>query len=208
MSGTRIIRIVMLSVIALIAAAGIAWWQVHQEQAARETGRTGLIGAAAPQLGGPFQLVDDRGAEVTDATYRGRYMLVYFGFTYCPDVCPTELATMARAIDLLGDQGGQVQPLFITVDPERDSVSAMHDYVQLFHPRLVGLTGTPEQIARAARAYRVYYARAESPQLSAYTMDHSSFVYLMGPDGRSLAVFPAQTSAEDMAQAIGAQMQG
>src|SRR5918996_3071934 len=108
---------------------------------------TGAATTAEVQIGGPFALVDHTGHTVTDADYRGKLMLVFFGFTHCPDVCPTTLQEIASALDVLGDEAGRVQPLFITVDPERDTPEVMAGYVDLFHPGIVGLTGTPEQVA-------------------------------------------------------------
>ena len=175
-----------------------------QEGAAPSAG-----GVQLPQgmvLGGPFQLVDQTGRSVTEADFAGRFMLVYFGFTYCPDVCPTELGTMVAALDELGDIASRVTPIFITVDPERDTPEAMADYVSRFDPRLVGLTGTPEQIAAAARAYRVFYSKVQRPEMTEYLVDHSSFIYLVGPDGRVRSLFRPQTSPEAMAQAIRAQL--
>jgi protein SCO1/2 len=151
-------------------------------------------------IGGPFELVDHAGAAVTDQTWADKPLLVFFGYTYCPDVCPTELSVISNAMDLLGDDT-DVVPLFITVDPARDTVQAMADYVGHFHPRMVGLTGTPEQIAAAAKAYRVYYAKG-SGEGDDYLMDHSSFVYLMDRDHRYLAHFPPNTDPEAMAKRI------
>jgi cytochrome oxidase Cu insertion factor (SCO1/SenC/PrrC family) len=179
----------------------------------------GLIGMEAPVpsaggvqlpggmvLGGPFQLTDHTGRQVTESDFTGRFMLVYFGFTYCPDVCPTELGTIAAAIDALEDAGERVTPVLITVDPERDTPAALADYVSRFHPRMVGLTGTPEQVAAAARAYRVFYAKVQRPEMSQYLMDHSSFVYLVGPDGRVRSLFRPETSPEAIAQAVRSQL--
>jgi protein SCO1/2 len=166
-------------------------------------------GVQLPQgmaLGGPFRLVNQTGRMVTEADFAGRFMLVYFGFTFCPDVCPTELGTMVAALDELGDAAARVVPVFITVDPERDTPEAMADYVARFDPRLIGLTGTPEQIAAAARAYRVFYAKVQRPEMTEYLMDHSSFIYLVGPNGRVRSLFRPQTSPEAMARAIRAQL--
>lgn len=166
-------------------------------------------GVQLPQglaLGGPFSLVNHEGRAVTQADYAGGFMLVYFGFTYCPDVCPTELGTMAAAIDLLEEQGAQVTPVLITIDPERDTPEALSDYVARFHPRLVGLTGSAEQIAAAARAYRVFYAKVNRPEMSQYLMDHSSFIYLSGPDGRVRALFRPETTPEAIAQSVRAHL--
>lgn len=154
-------------------------------------------------LGGAFSLIDQAGHTVTDRDLSGRWALLYFGYTSCPDVCPTELQAMAAALDALGpDLGAQVQPVFVTVDPERDTPERLASYVALFHPRLIGLTGTPAQVAQAARAYRVYYAKAQSEDASNYLMDHSSFVYLLDREGAVRALFRSGTTAEDLAAAL------
>lgn len=190
----RIIRIAAATLVGLLIAAGVAWWQVRNVPSVAPGG--------AANVGGPFTLTDQTGKTVTDATYRGKFMLVYFGYTYCPDVCPTELGMMSAALDQLGPTADKLQPLFITIDPARDTVAHMKDYVALFTPRLAGLTGTPEQIKAVAHAYRVYYAKApqEGKDPGDYLMDHSSFIYLMGPDGKFLTVYPAGTTAEKLAQ--------
>jgi protein SCO1/2 len=159
-------------------------------------------GSGMVQIGGPFSLVDHNGRQVTQADYAGRYLLIYFGYTYCPDVCPTELQTMTEALDLLGDDAKAVQPLFITIDPARDTVPAMADYVSHFYDSFVGLTGSAAQVAAAAKAYRVYYAKGPEEEDGVYLMDHSSFIYLMGPDGGYLAHFGPQTSPQAMADKI------
>jgi protein SCO1/2 len=133
-------------------------------------------------------------------------MLVYFGYTFCPDVCPTELQAVAASLDKLGSQATKVAPIFITVDPERDTPSAMGEYVHLFDDRLVGLTGSPAQIATALRAYRVYAVKSESKTTSSYLMDHSSFLYLMGPDGKLRSLFKPGTSSDEIAASIQAKM--
>jgi protein SCO1/2 len=154
-----------------------------------------------PAVGGPFDLVDHEGRAATDADFRGRLMIVFFGFTYCPDVCPTALTAIAQALDLLGADAVNVAPLFITVDPERDTPEQLKEYVRHFHPRLIGLTGTPEKIAAAAKAYRVYYAKARAANAppDEYTMDHTSIVYLMGRDGKFLAHFSHGTEPKAIA---------
>lgn len=201
----RLIRIAAASVLAIAVSAGIAWWQVRNAATTVESGTKSAV-----PIGGPFTLTDNRGRTVTDADFRGKYMLIYFGYTYCPDVCPTELGVMTQAMDQLGPKAEQVQPVFITVDPDRDTVAHMNDYVGLFHPRLVGLTGTAEQVREAARAYRVYYAKA--PQKDAkpedYLMDHSSFIYLMGPDGKFVGVYPGGTAADKIAQDLSGRIAG
>lgn len=154
---------------------------------------------ATASIGGPFTLIDQHGRTVTDRDFRGRWLLVYFGFTYCPDVCPTSLARNGDAVTLLGDKGKQVLPVLISVDPERDTPEKLKDYVVSFHPQAVGLTGTPEQIAAVAREYRVYYAKARQDAGQDYLVDHSSITYLIGPDGRFVKFFRHEASPEEMA---------
>ncbi|WP_244458788.1 SCO family protein [Roseomonas fluvialis] len=166
----------------------------------------GIQLAQGVALGGPFTLVDQTGRAVTERDFSGRPMLVYFGFTYCPDVCPTELGTIAAALDAMGPLGERVTPVFITIDPERDTPAAMADYVSRFHPRMVGLTGSAEQIAQAARAYRVYYAKVRPRDSTDYLMDHSSFIYFVGPDGRVRSLFRPETTPEAIAAAITSQL--
>jgi len=136
-------------------------------------------------------------------------MLIYFGFTFCPDVCPTELQVMAAALEKLGAKAEKVQPIFVTIDPERDTPEVMARYVKQFDPRLVGLSGSPEQIAAIAKEYRVFYekvkedgAEGEAAGDDDYTMDHSSVAYLMGPDGTFLTFFPPGVSPDQMADKI------
>jgi protein SCO1/2 len=154
-------------------------------------------------VGGPFALVDGDGRPVTDKTWQGKYMLVYFGYTYCPDVCPTTLTAVADALDKLGAKADRIQPLFITVDPKRDNPAVVKQYAAAFGPRFVGLTGTAEQIAAAAKAYRVYYAEHRTgPGPDDYSMDHSSVLYLMGLDGKFIAPLRADQSGTEMAAAL------
>ncbi|MCF8469626.1 MAG: SCO family protein [Parvibaculum sp.] len=198
---TRNRMIILAAGIAIAVAAGL-WLS---EFVAGTAGPASAPGASSGQarVGGPFTLVNQNGESVSDEDFRGRFMLVYFGFTFCPDVCPTELSIMSAAIDALGDEGKNVQPIFITIDPERDTPDVMARYVKLFHPRLVGLTGTPEQISDVATAYHVFYRKVEDASSSAdYTMDHSSIVFLMGPDGEYLKLFSPGTGPDKMAEEI------
>ncbi|MBN8874085.1 MAG: SCO family protein [Rhodospirillales bacterium] len=154
-------------------------------------------------LGGPFTLENGAGKTVTDRDFRGRYVLVYFGYTFCPDVCPTTLNAVADAMDKLGPKAERVTPVFITVDPKRDTPAVVQQYAAAFGPRIVGLTGTPEQIANVAKEFRVYYAEHRTgPGPNDYTMDHSSILYLMGPDGRFIAPVRADQSGDEMAAAL------
>jgi protein SCO1/2 len=154
-------------------------------------------------VGGPFSLIDGDGHPVTDQTWRGKYMLVYFGYTYCPDVCPTTLSAVADALDKMGAKADRIQPLFITVDPKRDKPSVVKQYAAAFSPRLIGLTGSPEQIATAAKGYRVYYAEHRTgPGPDDYSMDHSSVLYLMGPDGKFIEPVRADQSGSEIATVL------
>jgi protein SCO1/2 len=174
----------------LIAALGIGW---IQSQRAPQS----VSGNQSVPIGGAFTLVDENGQTVTDQTYRGKWLLVFFGFTHCPDVCPTALNDIALTLDQVGPLSERVQPLFVTVDPERDTPEMIKDYTDAFHPSIVGLTGTPAQIADVAKTYRVYYKKA--PQGDDYTMDHSGITYVMTPDGKFAAHFSPRTPIDAMA---------
>lgn len=154
-------------------------------------------------VGGSFELVNHRGETVTQETYAGSHMLIYFGYTFCPDVCPTELQSISLALDELGPKAETVVPLFVTIDPARDTVDAMNEYVALFHPRIVGLTGTEAQVKKVADEYGVYYARARDTGTSTeYLMDHSSLVFLMDGKGRYVTHLRAGMSPEAMARVL------
>ena len=159
-------------------------------------------------VGGPFELVDHTGKPRTERDFRGKLMLVYFGFTFCPDICPTDLQAIGQTLDKLGAEASSVQPLFITVDPERDTAQHLAEYVPMFHPRLIGLTGSAEAIRKAADAYKVYYAKVDPPKENGkddggyYTVDHTAYIYLMDRDGNYLGFFPPGTSADRMVEII------
>lgn len=158
------------------------------------------------QVGGPFTLVNHHGETVTEADFAGRPMLIFFGFTYCPDVCPFSLQVMGQALSLMDeDEASQFQPILISVDPERDTPEVLAEYVtsDVFPDNLTGLTGTPEQIASVAEAYRVYYARAEDESSAAgYTMDHSSIIYLMDSQGEFADVFTHTATPQEIASRL------
>lgn len=160
--------------------------------------------AGGPVVGGPFTLVSGDGHTVTDRDFRGKYLLVYFGYTYCPDVCPTTLNAVAGALDKLGSTADRLQPLFITIDPRRDTPEVIKQYTAAFSPRLLGLTGTPAEIATVAKEYHVYYAEDRTgPGPNDYSMDHSSILYLMGPDGRFIAPIRADSTGAEIAAQLG-----
>ncbi len=155
-------------------------------------------------IGGPFEMVDHLGNAVTQDSYKGKFMLVYFGFTYCPDICPTELQEISTALNALTDEElEKLQPLFVTVDPERDTVEEMAGYVTHFHPKFVGLTGSLDQVRHIADEYRVWFKKLEDDESTdGYTMEHTNIIYLMGPDGKFLEHFNFATKSDEMAQKI------
>lgn len=162
---------------------------------------------AAALIGGPFELINHKGEKVTEKILQGKYSLFYFGYTFCPDVCPTSLSVMSDAVEMMGEKGKKIQMLFFTVDPERDTQKLLADYVSNFSDNLIGLTGTLEQTKKAAKAFRVYYAKVTDPELEKkgiedkdYMMDHTSIIYLFGPDGKYLRHFTHQATAEEMAK--------
>jgi protein SCO1/2 len=161
----------------------------------------GGTGTGTALVGGPFTLTDQDGKRVTDQDFRGKYMLIFFGYTYCPDFCPSELQVMSAALDELGSEGDKIQPVFITIDPARDDAATLKIYVGNFHPRMIGLTGSEADIAAVAKEYRVYYAKAKGYEDKPdYLMDHSTILYLMGPDGNFVKHFTYGTDAKALAQ--------
>jgi protein SCO1/2 len=179
----------VLLAILLIGAGGFLWLS------SSSSGGAGGLG-----IGGPFTLQDGSGKPVTDQNFRGRYMLVYFGYTFCPDVCPTTLNAVADAMDKLGPAASRIQPLFITVDPKRDTPEVVKQYAAAFGPSIEGLTGTPDEIAAVAKEYRVYYAEHRTgPGPNDYSMDHSSVLYLMSPTGGFIAPVRADQTGDDIA---------
>jgi protein SCO1/2 len=151
-------------------------------------------------IGGPFVLTAGNGRKLTDHDVRGKWLLMYFGYTHCPDICPTTLAELSETLKLLGPLAMEVQPLFITIDPERDTPDVVGSFVDQFDPRIVGLSGTPAQIGAVAKEYHVYYAKSAAAAAAgeSYSMEHTAFVYVMGPDGKYLTLFsPLQGQTPD-----------
>jgi protein SCO1 len=164
---------VLLSILVIaVAASAIAMKCLAQSHAARQL----------PQIIGHFALSTADGRRVTDETFRGKWLLVYFGYASCPDVCPTTLSAMAQAVETLGPLGDKIQPVFVTVDPARDTPEIVGQYVKYFDPRFLGLVGSPQEIAEAARAFRVYYVARQLGH-DEYVIDHSSFIYVLDPNG-------------------------
>ena len=158
-----------------------------------------------PSIGGSFSLTNQFGKVVTEKDFLGKYFLLFFGYTYCPDVCPTALTSISEALDLLGDPGKSIVPIFITVDPARDTVEHLKEYSKFFHPRLITLTGTEEQIRSVSKLYRVYFSKSKEHKDDAfdYLMDHSGITYLMGPDGKFISHFSHGLEPDLLAKRIG-----
>lgn len=206
-SGT--VRRLRMAIVAGVLGAGLfggaAGYLLYPDTPTEEAGLD-PAGMYAP--GGPFALTDHTGTAVTDKDYRGKFILIAFGYTFCPDICPTGLQGMSRAMDLLGEQADWVRPVFITIDPERDTPVALTNYVAAFHPKMIGLTGTPQQIARAAEVFHVRYVKSVPVKDATgdtsrgddedYSMSHTTAIYLVGTDGRGLAVFEAGMAAMEV----------
>lgn len=184
--------LVPLILFAIAAVAATAMWQWTAP--AKED-----LGEAA--IGGPFALINQDGKPVTDKTYSGKLMLVYFGYSFCPDICPTDLSIMSQAVNLLGADAAKVTPIFITIDPERDTPAHLKNYLASFKPAIEGLSGDKISTEAVIKSYKVYAQKVGNKDPKNYLMDHSAFMYLMGGDGKYLAHFahntpPAQIAAE------------
>ena len=152
-------------------------------------------------VGGPFTLTDQAGKLRSDSEFRGKLMIVYFGYTYCPDVCPTDLMAITQALEALGPAAADVQPVFITIDPERDS-KVLADYVAAFHHSFVGLTGSPDAIRKVADSYKAFYAKVPGERAGEYAIDHAGVIYLMGRNGEYLGFMPPQTNPDRLTEIL------
>jgi len=170
----------------------------RKEQQMRAVTKHERIGT--PKLGGPFELLDRKGKAVTEKDFLGKYLLIYFGFTFCPDICPQEMEKQTRAIEIVEEKFGPVAvPVFISVDPARDDVAQVDSYCKEFHPRIQGLTGTPEQIKKVSRAYRVYFNQGVTNSEKDYLIDHSIIHYWVGKNGKFIDFFGKNMTAQEMA---------
>jgi protein SCO1 len=192
----RLKRMGILCVAALMAGALIGWVQVQDQRNAAPKPIAGI------KIGGPFELTDQNGNIVTDQSFPGQYKLIYFGFTYCPAICPTELGKITNVLKTMGREANIIQPVFITVDPERDTPEVLKSYLTMFHPKIAGLTGPKDKVDAVLKDYRIYAAKSQDPDMTEYTMDHSSFIYLINPQGDLLSVYRMEDTAEYMIKDI------
>ena len=197
MSKTPII--IIAGLLAAAVAGGAAWWLLRPGED-RFAG-CGASSVAGSGIGGPFTLVDETGATVTEKDVLTKPSLVYFGYTFCPDVCPTDSARNAAALDLLQERGLDVQAVFVSIDPERDTVDRVAEFTDYFHADMIGLTGSAEQVAAASRAYKTYYARQPADD-EYYLVDHSTFTYLTLPGEGVVAFFRRQDTPEEIAESM------
>lgn len=199
------LQVIMVSIVAVL---GVLWFLQWQRSVSEQQGVTGGETAQAEavvQVGGPFTLLNTEGKEVNSAEFAGKYLLVYFGYTFCPDICPVDIMVLSQAVEQLGEKAPEIVPIFITVDPARDTPQHLKNYMTSFSSRIVALSGTLEQTDAAAKAYRVYYSKVVEPGKENdpdYLVDHSAFTYLMDRKGKYVTHFAHGTSAADMAKAV------
>ncbi|EGD73325.1 SCO1 protein [Salpingoeca rosetta] len=194
------------SLVAMLALGGgaVYYFQSARQQAEQERLKRTTKAAGRPALGGPYELVDTKGNKATNEDFLGKWHLLYFGFTFCPDVCPEELEKMAEIVDAIDKKKGKdsITPIFISVDPDRDTPDKVAAYVKQFHPKMVGLTGTHDQIKHICKQFRVYYSRPNPDGEEDYLVDHSIIQYLMAPDGTFVAYYGQNTTAEQATKSI------
>ena len=198
------VKVYALGAAGLMAAMlGVMGWMIYAGRSSDPYAqcRSTVMQGGLDAVGGPFELVNTRGETVTDAQVLTRPSLVYFGYTFCPDVCPYDNARNAEAVTLLAERGLSVQPVFITIDPARDTPEVMERFTQFFHPDMVGLTGTEAQVRAAAQAYRAYFSVGDTSD-PLYLVDHSSFTYLVAPGQGTLEIFRRDQSSEQIANSV------
>jgi cytochrome oxidase Cu insertion factor (SCO1/SenC/PrrC family) len=196
-TAVRIIAALLVSALAVNAATAE---DAPPDQAAAEQMMDDLMYGRGT-VGGPFTLIDHTGRTRKDSDFRGKLMIVYFGYTFCPDVCPADLMAITQALDELGPGADDIQPIFITVDPERDN-KVLAEYVRAFHKSLIGLTGSPEEIRKVANAYKAFYAKVPPARDGDYAIDHTGVIYLMGRSGEYLGFMPPQTGPEKLTEVL------
>jgi protein SCO1/2 len=196
---------------AILVAAGAAYFQFRHDppvegrrsDAARLMNE--LMTGKTP-VGGPFTLTDPNGQLRSLSDFRGRLVLLYFGFTYCPDICPTDLMSVGNLVRSFGPDGAQLQPVFVTLDPARDTPEVLRAYATSFHPSFVSLSGTEDEIRRVATSYKVFFEKVRPPGTNTYFIDHSAYVFLLDREGRFITLFPPGTPQERMAVMVREQL--
>ncbi len=201
------LRILLITALGLaLVGIGLGTWFSLQPKGPAQITSSETRTSGTALIGGPFTLTDHQGQRRSEADFQGRYMLIFFGYTYCPDICPTSLSTITQGLDILAEtseaKAAAVTPVFVSVDPARDTTEALAQYVDHFHPSMVGMTGSEQEVAAAAKAYRVFYKKVEQADASDYLMDHSSIIYLMAPDGSYLTHFTHSSTGEDIAEGL------
>ena len=185
----------------VVAIVGVAIWLSFAQRPVELS--PAMVNVQGADVGGPFQLTAQTGERITSEELIDGPTLIYFGYTFCPDVCPVDTQIMAQAVDILAEQGIEVTPVFITVDPERDTPEALADYAEAVHPEMIALSGTPEEIRAAADAYKVFYQKVETPGSAAgYLMNHTAYFYLMTPEQGLTALFRRDVTPESLASDI------
>jgi cytochrome oxidase Cu insertion factor (SCO1/SenC/PrrC family) len=201
-----VLALAFLSGAAVSAGAWLLWPERYEQRSAAEL--MDVIMWGKEPIGGSFSLIDHNGQPRSDKDFRGKLLLIYFGFIYCSDICPIDLQAISGALDKLGPQAGDVQPLFITVDPEQDTPDQLKPHVALFHPKLIGLTGSLAQIRKVANDFKVYFAKSQSSIKDDRGVDHSGFTFLIDREGRYLGFFPPATSADQIATVLRLHLNG
>lgn len=197
-----------LILLVIVLAGGAAAFYYAREEPAEEVGRAEAAGMmkdlmlGKARVGGPFTLTDQHGSQRSLADFRGKLVLLYFGYTFCPDVCPTDLLAIGQLIRSLGRAGNAVQPVFVTLDPERDTQAVIGNYAAAFHPRFIALRGSEREIRRIATAYKVYYEKVTPPGSGTYVIDHTAFIFLLDREGDYVTFFPAGTTVDRMAVTV------
>lgn len=197
MNKNRLIRTFSYIIIGVLIGGAVTLYQIKNN-----TGQNNKSNIVASNFGGTFELTNHLGQPVTDKDFSYKNRLIYFGFTYCPAICPTELQKISMALKEVGDLSKNITPIFVTVDPERDTVEVMKNYVSLFNPRLIGLTGTVKQIEKIKNGYKVYSAKVKDDTMQEYTVDHSSFIYFIDKNNNLVRIFKTDDTAEDISNFI------
>ncbi len=194
----------LVAALSAIALAAIIYWHQIENTNSGPAPKVGFLPIV--DIGGPFTLTDHNGSRITEKSFPGKFLLITFGYTFCPDICPTGLATITAALERLGKTADSIQPLFISVDPDRDTPDALATYITHFHPKMVGLTGNKDEIDAVTKTYRVLRQVVNQDDASEYLLNHTTFFYLVDPSGKIARIFRHATSVSALAEAISDQL--